>query len=101
MDVKKRYDDVMEEYFNTKELKLGSWTSESMTHDPRHLAFVLSRYKFVAKMLEGKNSVLEVGCGDGFGIPIVAQAVNTVYAIAWEEQFIKDNEERLGGSWKC
>lgn len=97
MDIKKRYDDVMEEYFNTNELKLGPWTSESMMHDPKHLAFVLSRYKFVAKMLEGKDSVLEVGCGDGFGIPIVAQSVNTLYAIDWEERFIKDNAERLGG----
>ena len=58
---------------------------------------MLSRYKFVAKMLEGKDSVLEVGCGDGFGIPIVAQSVNTLYAIDWEERFIKDNAGRLGG----
>jgi len=100
MNVKKRYDEEMREYFNTDELRLGPWTSESMMHDPKHLAFVLSRYKFVAKMLEGRRNVLEVGCGDGFGAPIVAQAVNTLYAIDWEEKFIKDNTDRLGEAVK-
>ena len=37
------------------------------------MAFVLSRYKFLAKMLNDKTNVLEVGCGDGFGAPIIAQ----------------------------
>ena len=32
-------------------------------NDPRRMAFVLARYKFVAKMLEQKNRVLEVGAG--------------------------------------
>lgn len=48
-------------------------------------------------MLEGKKNVLEVGCGDGFGIPIVAQAVEKLYAADWEERLIEGNAERLGG----
>ncbi len=43
--------------------------------DPKRLVFMLSRYKFVSKMLAGKINVLEVGCGDGFGGRIVSQAV--------------------------
>ncbi len=42
------------EVFGTESLKLGSNTSWSMKHDARHKTFVLSRYKFVAKMLEGR-----------------------------------------------
>lgn len=95
MDVKRIYDQEMDCYFKTNQLKLGPWTSESMMHDPKHLAFVLSRYKFVAKMLEGRRKVLEVGCGDGFGTPIVAQAVGTLYAIDWEAKFINDNAKRI------
>lgn len=39
---------------------------------------MLFRYKFVSKMLAGLDHVLEIGCGDGFGARIVAQAVNRV-----------------------
>lgn len=41
-------------------------------NDPKMLVFMAVRYKFVAKMLSGLGSVIEVGCGDGFGAPIVA-----------------------------
>ena len=41
--------------FAQEEIKLGPWTSYSLVNDPKHMAFVLSRYKFCAKMLEGKK----------------------------------------------
>ena len=81
--------------FATKELNLGPWTSYSLINDPKHMAFVLSRYKFCAKMLDGKSSVLEVGCGDAFGAPIVAQAVDKLHCIDWEERNTEGNRRRL------
>ncbi len=81
--------------FTTEELKLGPWTSDSLIHDPKHMCFVLSRYKFCAKILHGKNRVLEIGCGDGFGIPIMAQSVNNLHCIDWEERNIEGNPRRL------
>jgi len=84
-----------DEQFEQKELKLGPWSSYSMIHDPKHLAFTLARYKFCAKMLEGKNSVIEVGPGDGIGLPIIAQAVDQVYAIDWDDRLVSGNIERL------
>ena len=72
---------------------LGPHTSSAFELDPRHLAFTLSRYKFVAKMLEGKNSVLEVGCGDGFGSTIVAQAVKNLVGIDCEPYVIANAVE--------
>lgn len=95
MDVKRTFIEETRSCFDTQAIKLGPWTMESLMRDPKHLAFVLSRYKFVAKMLEGKKKVLEVGCGDAFGLPIVAQSVGTLYAIDWEEKFIEDNSHRL------
>lgn len=77
------------------ELSLGPWTSYSLVHDPKHMAFVLSRYKFCAKMLEGKDLVVEIGCGDGFGIPIMAQAVQRLHCIDWDEKNIKGCKKRL------
>ena len=76
-------------------MTLGPWTSYSMLHDPRHMSFVLARYKFCAKMLEGKKKILEVGCGDAFGIPIVAQAAEKVVGIDREARLIKDDRKRL------
>jgi 2-polyprenyl-3-methyl-5-hydroxy-6-metoxy-1,4-benzoquinol methylase len=81
--------------FATKELNLGPWTSYSLINDPKHMAFVLSRYKFCAKMLDGKSSVLEVGCGDAFGAPIVAQAVDKLHCVDWEERNTEGNRRRL------
>ena len=73
MDIKERNYKEMKSAFETEGLNQGPWTSWSMMHDARHMAFVLSRYKFVAKMLEGRKRVMEVGSGDAFGLPIVAQ----------------------------
>ena len=36
-------------------------------------------YKFVAKMFEGYENVLEVGAGDGFKSPIVKQHCKNLY----------------------
>jgi hypothetical protein len=44
--------------------QLGLMMSQVWNDDPRRLTFVLSRYKFIAKMLEGYDNILEVGCGD-------------------------------------
>lgn len=81
--------------FDQQELALGPWTSYSLVHDPKHMAFVLARYKFVAKMLDGKQRVFEVGSGDGFGLPIVAQHVGKVYCIDWDERLLEGNKRRL------
>lgn len=82
------------ELFSTPEIPLGRWTSWSMIHDPKHMCFVLSRYKFCSKMLEGKNNVLEIGCGDGIGIPIIAQNVKNLYCVDWDNKNIESNYKR-------
>lgn len=74
---------------------LGPWTSYSLLHDPKHMGFVLARYKFCAKMLEGKGLVLEVGCGDAFGSPVVAQMVKRLVAVEPDARHIKSNKKRM------
>lgn len=76
-------------------VKLGPWTSYSLLHDPKHLGFVLARYKFIAKMFDGFERVIEAGCGDAFGTPIVAQHVKQVLAIEPDGRHIKGNQKRL------
>ena len=76
-------------------VNLGPWTSYSLLHDPKHIGFVLARYKFCAKMFEGMDLVLEIGCGDGIGTPVMAQAVKKVIAIEPDARHIKANKIRL------
>lgn len=84
-----------DEYDNLGPSGMGPWTSYSWRHDPRRLVFVLSRYKFCARMLEGKSDVLEVGCGDAFGTPIVQQSVRTVKGIDIEPLVVNDARDRF------
>ena len=41
-------------------ITLGHRASHELENDPRHLVFVLSRYKFVAKMFANRGRLLEV-----------------------------------------
>ena len=65
----------------TERILLGPRASYELHHDPRHLLFVLSRYKFAAKMLANRGRVLEIGIGDGLGAILVAQAGNRVVGL--------------------
>lgn len=70
-------------------VKLGPNASYIWRDDPRHLAFIFSRYKFCSKLLEGKESVLEIGCGDGLGIPLLLQTVGRLHAVDFEDELIE------------
>lgn len=80
--------------------QLGLFTNATWHEDPRRLLFVMSRYKFVAKMLSGKQRVLEVGCGDAFGTRIVFQEVASICAIDFDEVLVKDVNERMEERWR-
>jgi len=61
--------------------QLGEMHAASFATDPKHLGFVLARYKHVAKMLYGMSRVLEVGCGDTTGAPLVKEVVGDLIGI--------------------
>jgi 2-polyprenyl-3-methyl-5-hydroxy-6-metoxy-1,4-benzoquinol methylase len=75
---------------------LGPHISFDIRSDPKRLLFLLSRYKFVSKILsENFKNVLEIGCGDGFGAPVVAQSVDMLTCVDIDPLQIKDNQMRL------
>ncbi len=76
-------------------VRLGPWTSHIWRSDPRHLGFLLARYKFCAKMLAGKSEVLEIGCGDAFGTQLVLQTVESIHGIDMEPLVVEDIPARL------
>ena len=81
---------------NTEPFVMGAHISHDIRSDPKRLLFALSRYKFVSKILGGNfNNVLEVGCGDGFGAPIIADIVEKLTCIDIDKFQILDNKKRL------
>ena len=94
------------QYNNCLEIKesqgltsLGLMTNQVWYDDPKRLTFVLSRYKFVSKMLSGKKNVLEIGCADAWGSRIVKQEVDQLTVSDFDPVFIKDVNERIDLKW--
>lgn len=79
--------------------KIGLMNSGVWHEDPRRLLFTLSRYKFVAKMFEDFETVLEIGCGDGFCSRIVKQTVNNLTITDYDPFFIQKFEDIKDDKW--
>ena len=79
--------------------RFGLMANESWNQDPRRTLFTLARYKFVAKMLSGQQSALEIGCADAFGTRLVQQEVAHVTAVDFDPVFIQDAMERMNPNW--
>jgi 2-polyprenyl-3-methyl-5-hydroxy-6-metoxy-1,4-benzoquinol methylase len=73
-----QYDVTLTDLETKGPFPLGPVASYVYRGDPRRLGIVLARYKFCSKMLAGKASALEIGCGDGFGMRVVLQTVKRV-----------------------
>lgn len=74
---------------------LGRASSNAYLADPKMIGFMAARYKFAAKMLTGRARALEIGCGDGFGAPFVAQAVGRLLCTDIERSTLRDAAKRL------
>lgn len=95
MDSSKLWLGIKEDLRKVDRLTLGDTASCIAHEDPKMLLFILSRYKFVAKMLDGKANIFEVGCGDAFGLPLVSQAIGSVLATDIDHSTLDDNRKRL------
>ncbi len=87
-----------------KGLHLGEYFAYTYNHDLKHIAFSLSRYKFVSKMFcyRPNMRVLELGCNEAVGAVMLSQNMNMekyvgvdldADAIAW-------NRENLPAEWQ-
>jgi 2-polyprenyl-3-methyl-5-hydroxy-6-metoxy-1,4-benzoquinol methylase len=78
----------------TYKVQLGGAISNAYVTDPKMIGFICARYKFVAKMLAGRDEVLEVGCGDAFGAPIVAAEVDHLVCSDIDSDTLVTNQQR-------
>jgi len=82
--------------------RFGLMSNQVWKDDPRRLVFLLSRYKFVAKMLGGKDRVVELGCADAFGTRLVQQEGCKVTACDFDPVFLDDAKKRMrSDGWPC
>lgn len=93
--------DQFDKYFRDGGVILGPYTRHIWRTDPRHMCFLFSRYKFVSKMFVSMKRVLEVGCGDSIGTPIVLQSVESIHGIDFEPIVILDNLKRNENGSRC
>ena len=88
------YKKHFKEYIENDERWVGPLAAYKWRHDPRYIAFMLARYKHASKILRGKNSVVDIGCGDALGFPILLQEIPYVHGVDIEDAIISDNLER-------
>lgn len=78
----------------------GLMSSQVWRDDPRRIGFLLSRYKFVAKMFSGMNHVVEIGCADAFGTRVVLQEVKALTAVDFDPLFVERAKQNMTSRWR-
>lgn len=97
--------DGVKAILGTETITLGNHWSFNLRQDPKRFAFVLSRYKFAAKMaappgikpgispgpgIMPSRSVIELGCSEGIGTPILAEGASRYHGVDMDGPAIAD-----------
>ena len=95
-----QYGELIDQYKSLTFESFGLMHNYTWKLDPRRMLFAFARYKFVAKMFEGFERVLEVGCGDASATRIVQQTTGKVIVTDFDKIFIDDIESRQRENWR-
>jgi 2-polyprenyl-3-methyl-5-hydroxy-6-metoxy-1,4-benzoquinol methylase len=79
----------VKEYIGTEKVVLGPYFSWIVRKSPRRLLHLLSYYKFAAKMIGAGKRVLDVGCSEGFGTILLAEAASSCLGVDFDEPAIE------------
>lgn len=88
MDEKTAWD-ATTKLFSEHTYKFGPHWSFNFRNDPKRLGFVLSRYKFSAKMLRSRHHILELGCSDGIGATILSEDTTKYTGVDLDQPALK------------
>ena len=88
---------TVKEVFDQQSLNLGPHYAYQALHVPRHLLFMLSRYKFAAKLLpqQSQVDVLDLGCSEGLGTLMLAEHGHRVTGVDFDEDAIRHAQQTL------
>ncbi|NLI76238.1 MAG: class I SAM-dependent methyltransferase [Candidatus Riflebacteria bacterium] len=97
--VEPQYQHCLDVQKETGFARFGYMSNQMWHEDPKKILFNLARYKFVAKMLKGRQAVLEVGCGDAFFSRMVRQEVGALTAVDIDGIFVDDANAHQDPRW--
>lgn len=83
------------EMLGNEKASWGDHWSFNFRNDPKRLAFVLSRYKFCAKMACKNGSILELGCSSGIGATILGEQAVSYKGVDLDEQALKTAQQNF------
>jgi hypothetical protein len=78
---------------------MGATTGRVWHRDPRQLALIMARYRFVATLLSGRHNVGEYGCADAFATRLVLQEVHRVTVYDRRPDLVEDVLRHHCGQW--
>ncbi len=82
--------DAVRREFPEERVTFGAHWAFNIRNDPKRLAFVLSRYKFAAKMAPQGGAVLELGCSEGLGAPFLGEFATEYLGVDMDSAAIED-----------
>ncbi|HAW50651.1 TPA: class I SAM-dependent methyltransferase [bacterium] len=77
-------------------MTLGQHWSYNLYNDPKRLVFVLSRYKFSAKIGAKDRRILELGCSEGIGVPILSEFAKSYTGVDMDRDAIETARKNFG-----
>lgn len=83
------------EMLGDSEVNFGRHWSYNFRNDPKRLGFVLSRYKFAAKMACSGANVLELGCSEGIGSTILSEKAKSYTGVDLDKSAIETAKTNL------
>jgi len=69
-------------------IELGPCTKATLVNNPLHLSFQLARHRFVSRVLEGRDNVLEIGCQEGFTSLLMHKSFKQLTSIDIDQSYI-------------
>ena len=81
----------------TGRMNFGRHWSYNLHNDPKRLAFVLARYRFAASMLPSGKSLLELGCSEGIGLPLLCRKADSYTGIDYDASAIVTAQKNYSG----
>jgi len=97
--IEEEYNWIKEIVRNQGSPRVGVMSAGTWLRDPKRLVFVLSRYKFVAKMFSGFDRVLELGSADGWPSRIVKQEVETLVCVDFDQELLDYGRNNVEHKW--